>query len=57
LSASGRHGAVALVDNVATTPARVFDLKINSRPTSVSVDGMTILRRPWDAVQRCRLRR
>ncbi|WP_427890770.1 esterase-like activity of phytase family protein [Kribbella sp. GL6] len=40
------HRAVALVDNVGTTPARVFDLRVNSRPTSVSVDGMTILRRP-----------
>ncbi|MGY4768349.1 esterase-like activity of phytase family protein [Kribbella sp. CWNU-51] len=46
LNVTGRHSAVALVDNVATTPARVFDLKINSKPTSVSVDGMTILRRP-----------
>jgi len=46
LNVTGRHSAVALVDNVATTPARVFDLKVNSRPTSVSVDGMTILRRP-----------
>ena len=34
------------MDNVATTPARVFDLKINSEPTSATVDGMTILRRP-----------
>ncbi|MEU4292571.1 esterase-like activity of phytase family protein [Kribbella sp. NPDC026596] len=46
INVTGRHSAVALVDNVATTPARVFDLKINSKPTSVSVDGMTILRRP-----------
>jgi len=38
--------AVALVDNVATTPARVFDLKINSKPTSVSVDGMRVARQP-----------
>ncbi|MGC4939795.1 esterase-like activity of phytase family protein [Kribbella sp. DT2] len=37
--------AVALVDNVQTSPARVFDLRISGRPT-VSVDGMTILRRP-----------
>ena len=40
------HRAVALVDNVGTTPARVFDLRVNGRPTSVRVDGMTILRRP-----------
>jgi hypothetical protein len=45
INVTGRHSAVALVDNVATTPARVFDLRINSRPTSASVDGMTILRR------------
>lgn len=37
--------AVALVDNVQTSPARVFDLRISGRPT-VSVDGMTILTRP-----------
>ncbi|GAB3834095.1 esterase-like activity of phytase family protein [Kribbella italica] len=37
--------AVALVDNVQTSPARVFDLRISGRPT-VSVDGMTILKRP-----------
>src|SRR5688572_17608175 len=41
LNVTGRNSAVALVDNVATTPARVFDLKISSKPT-VSVDGMTI---------------
>ncbi|MET9317319.1 esterase-like activity of phytase family protein [Kribbella sp. NPDC003505] len=46
LNVTGPHSAVALVDNVGTTPARVFDLRVNSRPTSVSVDGMTILRRP-----------
>ncbi len=45
LNVTGRNSAVALVDNVATTPARVFDLRISSRPT-ISVDGMTILRRP-----------
>lgn len=45
LNVTGRNSAVALVDNVATTPARVFDLKISSKPT-ISVDGMTILRRP-----------
>ncbi|TCO18502.1 hypothetical protein EV652_11546 [Kribbella steppae] len=45
LNVTGRNSAVALVDNVATTPARVFNLKISSKPT-VSVDGMTILRRP-----------
>ncbi|MGW1340002.1 esterase-like activity of phytase family protein [Kribbella sp. NPDC002412] len=45
LNVTGRDSAVALVDNVGTTPARVFDLKISSKPT-VSVDGMTILRRP-----------
>jgi len=37
--------AMALVDNIGTTPARVFDLRISSKPT-VSVKGMTILRRP-----------
>ncbi|MEV5961985.1 esterase-like activity of phytase family protein [Kribbella sp. NPDC051952] len=46
LNVTGRHSAVALVDNVATTPARVFNLRINSKPTSAGVDGMTILRRP-----------
>ncbi|TCC21835.1 esterase-like activity of phytase family protein [Kribbella speibonae] len=46
LNVTGPHSAVALVDNVATTPARVFGLKVNSKPTSVQVDGMTILRRP-----------
>ncbi|TDD30618.1 esterase-like activity of phytase family protein [Kribbella turkmenica] len=45
LSMTGRSSAVALVDNVGTTPARVFDLDISSEPT-ISVDGMTILRRP-----------
>src|SRR5258707_14534669 len=45
LNVTGPHSALALVDNVATTPARVFDLKVNSKPTSVRVDGMTILRR------------
>ncbi|TWD75240.1 hypothetical protein FB561_6678 [Kribbella amoyensis] len=38
------HG-VALVDNVGTTPARVFDLEIGAGP-KVAVDGVTILRRP-----------
>lgn len=40
--------ALALVDNVATTPARVFGLKLGSdegRP-QVSAESMTILRRP-----------
>lgn len=46
LDLTSPHRAVALVDNVGTTPARVFDLRVNSRPTSVSVDGMTILKRP-----------
>ncbi|TCO44527.1 hypothetical protein EV646_110241 [Kribbella antiqua] len=45
LNVTGRDSAVALVDNVQTTPARVFQLKISSTPT-VSVDGLTILRRP-----------
>ncbi|MEU4607076.1 esterase-like activity of phytase family protein [Kribbella sp. NPDC023972] len=45
LDVTGRNSAVALVDNVGTTPARVFDLKISSKPT-ISVNGMTILRRP-----------
>ncbi|MFI7064680.1 esterase-like activity of phytase family protein [Kribbella sp. NPDC050124] len=45
LNVTDRNSAVALVDNVGTTPARVFDLTISSKPT-VSVDGMTILRRP-----------
>ncbi|NIK57799.1 esterase-like activity of phytase family protein [Kribbella shirazensis] len=46
LDVTGPHSAVALVDNVQTSPARVFDLRVNSAPTSVSVDGMTILKRP-----------
>ncbi|MEV0797284.1 esterase-like activity of phytase family protein [Kribbella sp. NPDC050281] len=46
LNVTGPHSATALVDNVGTTPARVFQLKTNSKPTAVSVDGMTILRRP-----------
>jgi hypothetical protein len=45
LDVTGRDSAVALVDNVGTTPARVFDLRTSKKPT-VSVDGMTILRRP-----------
>ncbi|WP_433160468.1 esterase-like activity of phytase family protein [Kribbella sp. CA-247076] len=45
LDVTGRDRALALVDNIGTTPARVFDLRISSRPT-VAVDGMTILRRP-----------
>jgi hypothetical protein len=45
LNLTGRDSALALVDNVQTTPARVFQLKISSTPT-VSVAGMTILRRP-----------
>lgn len=36
--------ALALVDNVGTTPARVFGLKLDSKP-QVSVESMTILRR------------
>jgi hypothetical protein len=46
ISVTGPHSALALVDNVGTTPARVFDLKLTSKPTSAKVDGMTILRRP-----------
>lgn len=46
LNVTGAHSATALVDNVGTTPARVFQLRTNSKPTAVSVDGMTILRRP-----------
>jgi hypothetical protein len=46
LYSTGRNHVMALVDNVGTTPARVFDLTVNSKPTSVRVDGMTILRRP-----------
>jgi hypothetical protein len=46
LNLTGPHRAVALVDNVGTTPARLFDLRVNSKPTSARVDGMTILRRP-----------
>ncbi|MGW6277226.1 esterase-like activity of phytase family protein [Kribbella sp. NPDC055071] len=46
ISVTGPHSALALVDNVGTTPARVFDLNVNSKPTSAKVDGMTILRRP-----------
>jgi len=45
LNVTGPGRAIALVDNVGTTPARVFDLKIASLPT-VSVSGITILRRP-----------
>ncbi|GAA1693272.1 esterase-like activity of phytase family protein [Kribbella yunnanensis] len=45
LNVTGPHSAIALVDNVGTTPARVFDLKVSSKPT-VSVDGITILKRP-----------
>jgi len=45
LDVTGPGRAMALVDNVGTTPARVFDLKVGSKPT-VSVNGMTILRRP-----------
>lgn len=46
LNMTGRASATALVDNIGTTPARVFQLRIGSKPTTVSVDGMTILRRP-----------
>jgi hypothetical protein len=45
LNVTGPHSAVALVDNVLTSPARVFNLRVSSKPT-VSVDGMTILKRP-----------
>jgi hypothetical protein len=45
LNVTGPGRATALVDNVGTTPARVFQLRITSKPT-VSVDGLTILRRP-----------
>ncbi len=45
LDVTGPNSALALVDNITTTPARVFDLEISSKP-SVRVDGMTILRRP-----------
>lgn len=40
--------ALALVDNIATTPARVFGLEIESRSgkPKVAVESMTILRRP-----------
>jgi hypothetical protein len=37
--------ALALVDNIGTTPARVFGLKIDSRPRT-AVESMTILKRP-----------
>ncbi|GAA1573117.1 esterase-like activity of phytase family protein [Kribbella hippodromi] len=46
LNLTGPNSAIALVDNVGTTPARVFDLSLTGKPASVSVDGMTILRRP-----------
>lgn len=46
LDLTGPHSAVALVDNVQTSPARVFDLQVNGNAASVRVDGMTILRRP-----------
>src|SRR5689334_13137424 len=45
LNVTGPHSAVALVDNVQTSPARVFKLRVSGKPT-VSVDGMTILKRP-----------
>src|SRR4051812_28014174 len=45
LNVTGPHSAIALVDNVLTTPARVFNLDVSSKPT-VSVDGVTILKRP-----------
>jgi len=40
--------ALALVDNVRTTPARVFGLELGSKrgKLQVAVDSMTILRRP-----------
>ncbi|WP_433007134.1 esterase-like activity of phytase family protein [Kribbella sp. CA-294648] len=40
--------ALALVDNVRTTPARVFGLELSSKrgKLQVAVDSMTILRRP-----------
>lgn len=40
--------ALALVDNVGTTPARVFGLKLSDQQgkPQVSVDSLTILRRP-----------
>jgi len=40
--------ALALVDNVGTTPARVFGLKLGDKhgKPEVAVDSMTILRRP-----------
>jgi hypothetical protein len=46
MNVTGPHSAIALVDNVGTTPARVFGLRVNSKPTAVSVDAMTVLRRP-----------
>ncbi|MFF0342304.1 esterase-like activity of phytase family protein [Kribbella sp. NPDC004875] len=46
MNLTGPHSAIALVDNVGTTPARVFDLTVHSKPTTVGVDGMTILKRP-----------
>ncbi|GAA0601264.1 esterase-like activity of phytase family protein [Kribbella sandramycini] len=45
LNVTGPHTATALVDNVLSTPARVFQLKVSSKP-AVSVTGMTILTRP-----------
>lgn len=45
LNVTGPRSAIALVDNVLTTPARVFNLEVSSKPT-VSVDGVTILKRP-----------
>ncbi|WBQ07439.1 esterase-like activity of phytase family protein [Kribbella sp. CA-293567] len=40
--------AIALVDNVQSSPARVYDLKLGAKrgKPQVAVDGMTILRRP-----------
>ncbi|WP_230688701.1 esterase-like activity of phytase family protein [Micromonospora sp. WMMC415] len=48
LALTGRSGALALVDNVGTTPARVYglDLATDRRGVSVGVRGVTVLKRP-----------
>lgn len=40
--------ALALVDNIDTTPARMYDLTLDARPRNLEVEvhGVTILRRP-----------
>ena len=45
LALTGGDRARALVDNQGTTPARVYDLKLDDRRNSAKVTGVTFLKK------------